>query len=61
MTKPGQTEGDSNKGESIISNSPIRPDQELLSMIKRIADHPTRGEIVEGADEAAKEILEDNK
>jgi len=46
---------------SLIAHSKIKLDQELISMIKKIADHPTKFEIDEGVDVAAKRIIADNK
>jgi hypothetical protein len=46
---------------SLIAYSEINIDQELISIIKRIANHPSRGEIEEGVDVAAKELISDFK
>jgi hypothetical protein len=46
---------------SLIVYSEIKLDQELISVIKRIANNPSRGEVEEGVHMAAKEIIAENK
>ncbi|PTQ99860.1 uncharacterized protein DUF5071 [Mucilaginibacter yixingensis] len=42
----------------LIGRSPIKPDAELLTIIRRIAEHPTKIEIEEEVDLVAKDVLE---
>jgi len=46
---------------SLIANSQVKLDQELISMMKRIADHPTKRAINEALEIAAQEIIADSK
>ncbi len=45
----------------LIANSKAKLDLELISMIKRIADHPTASEIREEVDEVAKRVMANYK
>ena len=42
---------------SLIRKSPNKLDQEILTVLERIANHPTKGEIEEELDEQAREII----